>query len=235
MLKNSMKNNDAVHNLLLPDTQVISEVVFGNTGMFEIIIRRYNSILYKTGRAYGYNHHDTEDLMQETYINAYQALAKFENRSSFKTWLVRIMLNLCYHKSQKHSHQNEKVMDVSSHSEAGHISNKSNNTDVIEMVMKKELKNVIEDSLSKISEEYRMTFALRELAGLSVNDTAELMNTTKSNVKVRLNRAKVMLRKEIEKTYSSEDLYEFNLIYCDRIVDNVLHKISFLKIGEANT
>ncbi len=225
----------AGYNLLLPDTQVISEVICGNTGMFEILIRRYNSILYKTGRAYGHTHHDTEDLMQETYINAYQALAKFENRSSFKTWLVRIMLNECYHKSQKHSHKNEKVMDVQDDFETENLSHAGPVADATSMIMKKELRNVIENSLSKISEEYRITFALRELAGLSVSDTAELMNTTKTNVKVRLNRTKVMLRKEIEKIYSSEDLYEFNLIYCDRIVDKVLHKISLIEMDGANS
>ncbi len=78
-----MTYRNTEYNLHFSDLQVIQEVVSGNTKMFEIVMRRYNSILYKTGRAYGYNHHDTEDLMQETYINAYQSLAKFENRSSF--------------------------------------------------------------------------------------------------------------------------------------------------------
>lgn len=230
MLKNSTTYK-ANCKFVLPDAQVISQVIDGHTAMFEILIRRYNSILYKTGRAYGYTHHDTEDLMQETYISAYQALAKFAHRSSFKTWLLRIMLNQCYHKCQKHSHKNEKVMDVPDNIQ---INQSFNSADVSTLVLKKEFKNVIEDSLSKISEEYRMTFALRELAGLSVSDTAELMNTTRSNVKVRLNRAKILLRKEIEKIYSPEDLYEFNLIYCDRIVDNVLHKISLINLRAGN-
>jgi RNA polymerase sigma-70 factor (ECF subfamily) len=197
--------------------------------MFEIVMRRYNSILYKTGRAYGYNHHDTEDLMQETYINAFQSLAKFENRSSFKTWLLRIMLNLCYHKVHKYSYRNEQITDVSDHYKPEMMFETSNQGDVIKTVMKKELSNVIEGSLNKIPEDYRITFTLRELAGLSVNETAELMNTTTSNVKVRLNRAKMMLRKEIEKIYSSEDIYEFNLIYCDKVVDVVMKRILKLK------
>ncbi len=88
------------------------------------------------------------------------------------------------------------------------------------------MNKVIEASLEKLSEDYRMTFALRELTGLSVDETAEIMNTTPSNVKVRLNRAKMMLRKEIEKTYTPEDIYEFNLIYCDKIVDGVMKEIN---------
>ena len=51
--------------------------------------------------SYGYKHEDVEDLMQETFIAAYLHLPEFEGRSSFKTWITRIMLNQCYHKSQK--------------------------------------------------------------------------------------------------------------------------------------
>jgi hypothetical protein len=73
-----------------------------------------------------------------------------------------------------------------------------------------------------------MIFTLRELTGLSVADTSEVLNITVSNVKVRLNRAKTMLRKEIEKIYSPEEIFEFNLIYCDKIVNGVMKKIMTL-------
>ena len=82
------------------DMDIIRKVVGGEIELYEILIRRYNSFLYRIGRVYRYNHQDTEDLMQETYINAYCNLAKFENRSSFKTWFTRIMLNNCYQRKQ---------------------------------------------------------------------------------------------------------------------------------------
>ncbi len=94
------------------DIEVIQQILLGNTALFEILIRRYDPFLYKTGRGYGYNHHDTEDLMQETFINSFQSLSKFENRSSFKTWIIRIMLNKCYHKSQ-HSYQKKPTVEIS--------------------------------------------------------------------------------------------------------------------------
>ncbi|HYF03488.1 MAG TPA: sigma factor-like helix-turn-helix DNA-binding protein, partial [Patescibacteria group bacterium] len=98
-------------------------------------------------------------------------------------------------------------------------------------VLNRELHHVIEASLEKLPDDYRMTFTLRELTGLNVAETAELTNTTPANVKVRLNRAKVMLRKEIEKVYSPEEIFEFNLIYCDKIVDNVMKRISEMNAG----
>ena len=83
------------------DLEVVQKIVAGEVELFEIIIRRNNSFLYKTGRAYNYNHEDTQDLMQDTYIDAFTNLSKFENRSSFKTWIIKIMLNNCFKKQQK--------------------------------------------------------------------------------------------------------------------------------------
>jgi RNA polymerase sigma-70 factor (ECF subfamily) len=70
-----------------------------------------------------------------------------------------------------------------------------------------------------------MVFSLRELSGLSTTETAEVLYISPINVKVRLNRARHMLRKAIEKMYSPEDIFEFNLVYCDRIVSHVLKEI----------
>jgi len=207
------------------DEEVIKEIVAGNKSLFEILIRRYNPDLYKIGRGYGYNHQDTEDLMQEAFINSFQSLAKFQNRSSFKTWLIRIMLNECYHKSKKLSYKKASTVEISVNKNSGSMFLTTNNGNPDRSVINKELKNVIEAALKNLPEDYRMTFTLRELTGLSVADTAELLDITASNVKVRLNRAKVMLRTEIEKIYSPEDIYEFNLIYCDKIVNEVMKKI----------
>jgi RNA polymerase sigma-70 factor (ECF subfamily) len=66
---------------------------------------------------------------------------------------------------------------------------------------------------------------LRELEGLNVLETAEATNISEANVKVRLNRAKTMLRKQLESWYPKATVYEFNLIYCDKMVARVMDKI----------
>ncbi len=207
------------------DKDVIEQIISGNIALFEILIRRYNPFLYKVGRSYGLNHQNTQDLMQDTAISSYQNLSKFENHSSYKTWIIKIMLNQCYHKVQKFSYKKELPSEISDNYKSPHMFLKNNHSDTGKSVINHELSKVIEASLEKLSEDYRITFALRELTGLSVDETAEIMNTTPSNVKVRLNRAKMMLRKEIEKIYTPEDIYEFNLIYCDKIVDAVMKQI----------
>lgn len=208
------------------DEEIITGVLGGEVAMFELLIRRYNRYLYKVGRSYGYGHEDTQDLMQDTFVNAYSNLRKFEKRSSFKTWIIKIMLNNCYRKKEKFSFKNETATDINDQSTPMFSNNRQNDTG--DTVLNKELGHVVENALENIPFDYRMVFSLREITGLSVDATAEAMNISPSNVKVRLNRAKAMLRKEIEKSYSVDEIFEFNLIYCDAIVHKVMAKINAL-------
>jgi RNA polymerase sigma factor (sigma-70 family) len=206
------------------ETDLVKEILGGKFGLYEILIRRNNPYLYKIGRAYGYNHHDTEDLMQEAYINAYTGLSGFEQRAAFKTWLSRIMLNLCFQKKQKFSYKNEQATAdryIENNTPMFHTTPHTEKT-----VINKELGKVLEHTLEQLPEDYRMVFTLRELNGLSVSETAEALAITETNVKVRLNRAKTMLRGEIEKIYEPADIYEFNLVYCNKIVAEVLSRIA---------
>lgn len=209
------------------DAKVIEKILNGEQQLYELLIRRNNPFLYRIGRSYNYNHHDTEDLMQETYISAFYSLSKFEGKSSFKTWITRIMLNNCYQKKQKHGFQKEKAVDEMQIEKKNPLFHNNMNTE--KNVLNKELGHVMENALNVIPEDYRLVFTLRELNGLSIAETSEVANISEANVKVRLNRAKAMLRTEIEKLYSPEDIYEFNLVYCDRMVNNVLSKINSLK------
>ena len=204
------------------DLEIIGRISNGEKALYEIIVRRYNPYLYKIGRSYNYNHEDTQDLMQETLIDVYNNLLQFEGRSVFKTWIIRIMMNNCFRKKEKLTFQNEKC--INAHENSKPMFSNSNN-DTYKIVQNRELGKIIETALAKIPFDYRMAFSLREINGLNVAETADLLSISEMNVKVRLNRAKTMLRQEIEKTYSANELFEFNLIYCDAIVENVMKKI----------
>jgi len=209
----------------LTETEIIDRVRNGETSLYEIIVRRFNPYLYRVGRSYNFNHDDTEDLMQDTFVQAYKNLKSFEGRAQFKTWLIRIMLNNCYHRKEKLSYKNEIYSDPNETARPM-FSSSDNQTDKI--VQQRELRQIIEEALSNIPFDYRIVFSLREINGLKVAETAEMLNMSESNVKARLSRAKAMLRKQIEKSYDAGELYEFNLIYCDRIVENVMKRIKDL-------
>jgi RNA polymerase sigma-70 factor (ECF subfamily) len=162
--------------------------------------------------------------MQEAYISAYCNLKKFEQRASFKTWLTRLMLNHCYQKKHKLSYANE-IITAEPVTEANSLFSYSINKD---QMINKELGTVVESALLQIPEDYRMVFTLRELNGLSVAETSSALNISEANVKVRLNRAKAMLRAAIERMYSPNEIFEFNLIYCDEMVNKVMARIHTL-------
>lgn len=206
------------------DREIIARILDGETRLYEVIIRRFNSSLYKTGRACGFNHQDTEDLMQETYLDGYTNLKKFENRSSLKTWLTRIMLHNCFQKRKKFSFIREIPTEFGPGQNYRQMFTKKENR-ADRKVFAGELSRIIERALGEIPLEYRLVFALRELNALSTRETAAALDISENNVRVRLTRAKKMLRRRIERMYSPEDIYEFNLIYCDRIVERVMNRI----------
>lgn len=210
------------------DIEIINKIIAGEIALFEIIIRRYNPFLYKIGRSYNYNHEDTQDLMQDSFIDIYTNLSKFENRSTFKTWIIKIMLNNCFKKQQKWNYKNVITAEINDKSTPMFSNNQ--HTDTNKTVMNRELNFIIESALQQVPIDYRMVFTLREINGLNVTETAGALSISESNVKVRLNRAKNMLRKEVEKSYSADDIFEFNLIYCDAIVKNVMTKIQNLSL-----
>ena len=209
---------------IMHDDEIITRILSGETSLFEILIKRSNSLLYKTGMSYGFNHHDVEDLMQESYISAYTNLSKFEYRASFKTWIIKIMLNHCHHKAKKYSFSKEKPKDILQNEQTTPMF--ASNLDTNKTVMNKELTRILQNAILQIPVDYRLVFSLREINGLSSAETAEALDISQANVKVRLNRAKAMLRKQIEKIYSGEEIFEYNLVHCDKMVNRVMSVIN---------
>ncbi len=207
------------------DQLVIEKILKGASALFEVLIRRYNPVLYKIARSYGFNHQDAEDLMQDTHVAAYSALQQFESRSTYKTWICRIMVNKCIYKS-KYGYVRHEVPteDFEPHHQPLSMQLKDHQTE--NYLWNRELTMLLERSLKNIPAMYRTVFVLREVEGFSVSETAELLNITPVNVKVRLNRAKALLQQQIEKVYAHSELYAFNLVYCTAIVEKVFERIN---------
>lgn len=89
-----------------------------------------------------------------------------------------------------------------------------------------ELKIILEKAVDNLPDKYRTVFVMREIEGMSVSETSTCLNLTESNVKVRLNRAKETLRKNISKFYKKEEVFSFKLHKCDKIVSYVLNHIN---------
>ena len=228
-----LKSFNLKNNIKTPgqfsDKETIQKILNGEIAFFELLIRRYNPVLYKIGRSYGYGHQDVEDLMQTTFTTAYFKLAQFKGQSSFQTWIIQIMLNYCYQKKKKFGFKNEIPSDEINKEKSIPMFSNQKYTNPDGIVANRELSHIIEQAISKIPLEYKLVFSLREINGLSVSETATSLELSESNVKVRLNRAKSMLRKQIEQLYSPEDIFEFKATYCDSMVHNVMKEIKKLE------
>lgn len=141
---------------LKTDESLISRILDGEVQAYEHIVRRYNDYMYKIGRSYGFSHSDTEDLMQEAYVNAYLNLAKFENRSTFKTWLTRIMLNECYHKKYRGRKSGEQTDHKLHPKKKSQMPDTNHNGDTEFKVDNDELSGFLEEAILNIPESYRM-------------------------------------------------------------------------------
>jgi RNA polymerase sigma-70 factor (ECF subfamily) len=207
------------------DEALVQKIVAGETALFEVLIRRHNSAVYKIARSYGFNHQDAEDLMQETHFAAYTHLKQFAFKASYKTWLSKIMIHKCLYKlSYGHGKKEQPNSELVEREDIPLNSfNRDNSTEAA--ILRKEFSNILEHSLQHLPVAYRMVFILREMEGFSIADTAELLAITPVNVKVRLNRAKTMLQKSLEQYYKANDVYEFNLVYCNAVVQKVFERI----------
>lgn len=210
----------------LTEAEIIERILGGERSLYEIIVRRFNPYLYKIGRSFNYSHEDTQDLMQDTYVDAFKNLSQFQGVANFKTWLIRIMLNNCFRKKKKFSFKKEFAYADVNENAVPMFTNSDN--DLNRQIHRREVGHIIEASLASLPEDFRLVFSLREMNGLSVAETASLLGITESNVKVRLNRAKARLRSQIEKSYSSNELFEFNLIYCNALTEKVMREINKL-------
>ena len=206
------------------DEEIIKKILAGHPVWFELLIRRYNSTLYKIARGYGFNQQDSEDLIQDAHLTAYKQLRKLDNPDSYKTWISKILINNCIYKLAHGYFKYELPKTINEKDSPVHQKGKRDNTE--DIIANHELSMIIENCLQAIPIIYKSVFILREIEGFNVAETSEILGISHANVKVRLSRAKQLLKKEIEKYYSVKDLFEFKDIYCNEVVNKVFDRIS---------
>jgi len=201
----------------MSDEEIVERILKGEKHLYEILMRKYNSRMFRISMSVINDDADAEDIMQTAYINAYLQLASFNKKSSFSTWLIRILINesLLHKKKKLRREQIINEQPVTG----------CNTETPLKSLMNKELKTILEKAVLTLPEKYRLVFVMREIENMSTNETMEVLNIGESNVKVRLTRAKEMLRNELSSQFKSKQLFDFHLIRCDRVVNFVMDKI----------
>lgn len=204
------------------DELVVKRVLDGEGALFEVLMRRYNQRLYRVARAILRDDAEAEDVMQDAYVRAYQHLADFEGRAKFSTWLTRIAVHEALARARRHSRFQS--LDISEEAKGGIMrSLASDDRDPEKAAYDRELGLVLEQAILKLSEEHRLVFMLRDMEGMTTEETADCLNLSPENVKVRLHRARAGLRKELYARVGATAVrsFQFHAPRCDRVVKNV--------------
>jgi RNA polymerase sigma-70 factor (ECF subfamily) len=219
----------------LSDEEVVARVLAGETGTFEIIMRRYNQRLYRVARAILRNDGEAEDVMQDAYVRAYEHLDQFAGRAKFSTWLTRIAV----HEALARQHRRNRYQDLEPMSEQegdpmDRFASLALNPE--QQAANSEIRRLLEEAVEKLPDAYRAIFILRDVEDMSTTDAADALEITEENVKVRLHRARALLRKSLYARAGMErkEAFDFHAVRCDRVVKNVFERIQQLALKTEN-
>ena len=207
------------------DNQIIEQILEGETELFEVLMRRHNQLLYRTIRSYFREEADVEDIMQDTYIKVFEKLYQFNKEAQFTTWLVRIGINEALQRKRKLKKQNELTFIDAEATEILQIPDTTTmNPEIKSKVINPAL--FIENAIEDLPEKYKVVYMLKEVEGMEVTEVAAGLRLSVSNVKIRLHRARKMLKDSLLQVAGKSDLFEFGNERCDRLVARVLQHIT---------
>jgi RNA polymerase sigma-70 factor, ECF subfamily len=216
------------------DAALASLAAQGDQDAFARIMRRYNQRLYRVAVSVMGDASEAEDVLQESYVRAFYSFATYTGAGSLGAWLARIVRNEAIDRVRSRDSRRSHVaieadLGVQSEQPAREETNAMSDRliDPEALAANAEWQRLLEQAIQRLPEQFRTAFMLREVEGLSVEETAEYLGIPPATVKTRDHRARNLLR-----TYLSENIdatipqtFPFLGARCDRIVENVLARL----------
>lgn len=188
----------AVH--LQNETELVAQAQTGDNGAFTELVRLYDRHIYRLALNITRNPEDAKDVLQESLLKAYANLDRFEGNSRFYTWLVRIAINEALLKLRRNRVAKEVSLDEGLAGDDGsfmprEIEDWGENPE--ERYSKTELQEILANAIENLKLPYRVVFQLRDVDGLSIEETAQALGLSAAAVKSRLLRARLQLRETL--------------------------------------
>jgi RNA polymerase sigma-70 factor (ECF subfamily) len=178
----------------------------GDAAAFEQLVKRYDIRLFSIAQHMTHNWKDAQDAVQEAFLKAFRKLTQFQEHSQFSTWLIRITVNESLMKLRKRRFIREVSMDEDFQDEECtspfDFADWAPNPE--ELYSGFELRNILRSELQELPPSLRVVFVLRDVEGLSTEQTAEVLELTPVAVKTRLCRARLKLRGRLSKYFGFE-------------------------------
>lgn len=179
----------------LTEKELIEKCKKNDRSAFNTLVQTYQSKIINLAYGMLSNQEDACDAAQEVFIRVYRGIFKFEQKSSFSTWIYRITVNVCNDILRKRT-RTAPTVSIYQDSDEEHIielpDDKPTPSEHLEMT---ETQLLVKNALNSLSDEYRTVITLYDLEGLSYDEISSVLNCPIGTIKSRLNRARKMLRK----------------------------------------
>jgi RNA polymerase sigma-70 factor (ECF subfamily) len=204
------------------DEELVRRVARGEVALFEVLLRRHDQRVYRTVRAILRDEDESEDAMQQAWLAAYLHLRDFEGTAPFATWIVRIAANEALQRLRR------RVPRVAVPAGAEEERMDPHAEDPEERAAAHEAARLVERAVDRLPVHYRVVFVLREVEGLSTGETAAALGIREDAAKVRLHRARALLRRALEDVVDrgARDAFPFLAPRCNRVVAAVMAEIA---------
>ena len=185
------------------DLALVEASTRGNIAAFEELVRRYDRKLLRIAQQVTHSLEDAQDAVQESFLKAYQKLTQFQGNSKFSTWLIRITLNESLMKLRKRrSCGQEPPLDYKDpHGEDLPLDVADWSPSPEQLYSRSELQAILRMALEELPPSLRVVFVLRDVEGLSTDETSAALDLGRSAVKARLLRARLHLREKLSKYF----------------------------------
>ena len=197
----------AVTTVASDDLDLVHASKNGDVAAFEQLVKRYDRTLFRIAQHITHNREDSEDVVQEAFLKAFQHLGEFREDSKFSTWLIRITLNQSLMKLRKQQRAIKEV-PLEEDSQAGEdvlpMEVADWAPDPEQLYRASELRGILIKALRELRPILRAVFVLRDIEGLSTVQTAEVLNLSQVAVKARLWRGRLQLRELLNRYFRKE-------------------------------
>lgn len=182
------------------EKELIQQAKSGDSTAMAELVKQHSSKIYNVGLRLMQNESEAEDVLQETFLIMIQKLDTFKENSTLSTWLYRIATNIALGKLRdKQNRQSDMDLDELEFEPLTGTQLLSWPEEVNQMWKDESIQSCMKAALEKLPESYRTVFVMRDLEGISVKRTANMLDLSESNVKVRLMRARLFLRDNMAK------------------------------------
>jgi len=197
----------AVRETASNDLDLVHAAQNGDVSAFEQLVERYDRKLLRIAEHVTHNREDSQDVVQEAFLKAFQHLNDFREDSKFSIWLIRITLNQALMKLRKQRTTKEVSIDEDFQADGDilprEVTDWAPNPE--DLYRASELRDILIKTLEELRPILRTVFVLRDIEGLSIDQTAEVLSLSNSAVKARLWRARLQLREGLNKHFSKHD------------------------------